>query len=70
LTAPVTVTLRMAFNPLPPGQLVLIVGVLSLWAVATILLAGRAFRLNLLGYGKRLSLRALFRRSRPTKVAS
>jgi ABC-2 type transport system permease protein len=70
LTAPVAVTLRMAFNPLPAGQLALIIAVLSLWALASILLAGRAFRLGLLSYGKRLSLRFLFRRRKPAGVAS
>lgn len=65
LTAPVAVTLRMAFEPLPTGQLALIIVVLSLWAVTSILLAGRAFRLGLLSYGKRLSLRSLFLHRKP-----
>lgn len=69
LTAPVAVTLRMAFEPLPAGQIAMIIVVLCIWAVASILLAGRAFRLGLLSYGKRLSLRALFFWRKPAGAA-
>jgi len=62
LTAPVTITMRLAFYTIPAPQFALTIGVLTLWAIVSLLLAGRAFRLGLINYGKRLSLRALFLR--------
>ena len=60
LTAPVTLPVRIAFTTVPVWQIVLSIGLLYLCAVASILLSGRAFRLGMLRYGKRLSLKELF----------
>jgi len=65
LTAPVTITLRMAFYTIPAPEFAMTIGVLVLWAIVSLLVAGRAFRLGLINYGKRLSLRALFLRRKP-----
>jgi ABC-2 type transport system permease protein len=62
LTAPVTLTLRLAFSVIPLWQLGLNLLELGLVAVLTVWLAGRAFRLGMLQYGQRLSLRQIIRR--------
>lgn len=61
LTAPVTLPIRMAFATVPAWQIILSIGLLYVCAAGSILLAGRAFRLGLLRYGKALSLKELFR---------
>ncbi len=57
-----TVTLREVFIVVPLWQIILSVGIQTLFAIAAIWLAGRVFRLNLLRYGKRLSLRDILAR--------
>lgn len=64
LTAPVTVSMRVMFTTIPAWQFTLNLVVLMLAALASLWLAGRAFRLGMLSYGKRLSLRDILRRSR------
>jgi ABC-2 type transport system permease protein len=64
LTAPVAMLIRDGLTILPVWQVVLSSAIQILCAVAAIWLAGRAFRLGMLRYGKRLSLRELF--ARPT----
>jgi ABC-2 type transport system permease protein len=59
LTAPVALLLRVGFSQIPTGQLVSIIGLLLLCAVTAIWLAARAFRLGMLSYGKRISLRQI-----------
>jgi ABC-2 type transport system permease protein len=61
LTAPVTLTLRMAFAELPRWQLGLALLELTLAAGLAVWLAGRAFHLGMLQYGKRLTLRQIIR---------
>lgn len=63
LTAPVTISLRAAFTTIPTWQLLLNILILILCAIAALWLAGRAFRLGMLSYGKRLKFKELFRRS-------
>ena len=60
LTAPVTLPVRFAFTTVPVWQAVLSIALLYACAAASILLAGRAFRLGMLRYGKRLSFKELF----------
>jgi ABC-2 type transport system permease protein len=62
LTAPVTLTLRLAFAVIPLWQLGLILLELTLAAALAIWLASRAFRLGMLQYGKRLTLQQIVRR--------
>ncbi len=62
LTAPVALPLRSAFTVVPVWQMALSVGMLWLFAAVALWLAGRAFRLGMLRYGKRLSWKELFGR--------
>ena len=59
-TAPVAMLVRDGLTILPVWQIALSSAIQILCAVAAIWLAGRAFRLGMLRYGKRLSLRELF----------
>lgn len=60
LTAPVTLTMRMAFTTVPFWQIALIIVILIVFAVLAIWLAARAFRIGMLQYGKRLAWRQIF----------
>jgi ABC-2 type transport system permease protein len=62
LTAPITILVRMGYTTIPFVQLALNIFVLVAFAVFTVWLAGRAFRMGMLQYGKKLSLKALFRK--------
>jgi len=62
LSAPVALSLRMAFTPIPFWEYTLNLAFLVAFAVFTVWLAGRAFRIGLLQYGKRISLSQLFRK--------
>jgi ABC-2 type transport system permease protein len=57
LTAPVTILIRMAVTVVPLWQIVLNVLILILFAIAAIWFAGRAFRMGMLRYGKKLSIK-------------
>jgi ABC-2 type transport system permease protein len=67
-TAPVTVLLRMGFGTIPAWQLGLSLLILLLVTVFVIWAAAKVFRWGLLLYGKRISLRELWRvvRSSPS----
>jgi len=60
LTAPVTMLVRDGLTILPVWQIALSSAIQIGCAIAAIWLAGRAFRLGMLRYGKRLSWRELF----------
>ncbi|NPV76321.1 MAG: ABC transporter permease [Anaerolineae bacterium] len=60
LTAPVTLPVRFAFTTVPVWQTAFSIALLYVCAAASIWLAGRAFRLGMLRYGKRLALKELF----------
>jgi ABC-2 type transport system permease protein len=62
LTAPIALLFRDGLTILPAWQIALSSVIQVLCALGAIWLAGRAFRLGMLRYGKRLSLRALFAR--------
>lgn len=64
LTAPVTLPIRIAFTTVPNWQIILSIGLLYICSVGSIWLAGRAFRLGMLRYGKSLSLRELLVREK------
>ncbi|NMC80566.1 MAG: ABC transporter permease [Chloroflexi bacterium] len=59
-TAPVSLPLRAAFTDVPGWQIALSLGILVASALGAVWLAGRAFRLGMLRYGKRLSWKELF----------
>ena len=61
-TAPIAVMLRMALTTVPTWQIVVNVLALVIFAILSMWLAGHAFRLGMLQYGKRLSLKELFRK--------
>lgn len=63
LTAPLAMLMRESVTILPAWQIAISAIVQILVAIATIWLAGRAFRLGMLRYGKRLKWRDLFARS-------
>jgi ABC-2 type transport system permease protein len=63
LTAPLTMLMRDGLTILPAWQIALSSAIQVLSAVGAIWLAGRAFRLGMLRYGKRLKWREVFARS-------
>jgi len=64
LTAPLTMLMRDGLTILPAWQVALSSGIQVFCAVGAIWLAGRAFRLGMLRYGKRLKWREVFARQR------
>jgi ABC-2 type transport system permease protein len=69
LTSPVTMSLRVAFSTVPLWQTITAVALLVLSAWGAVWLAGRAFRLGMLRYGKRVDLRELFGKAKPRPAA-
>lgn len=65
LTSALSLTVRATFGVVPVWQAVVAVALLALSAWGAIALAGRAFRLGMLRYGKRVSLGELLRRTKP-----
>jgi len=61
-TSPMTILLRIGFTVIPTWQIVTAVALLVLCAIGSLWLAGRTFRLGMLMYGKKLSLREVFAR--------
>jgi ABC-2 type transport system permease protein len=62
LTAPLTMLIRDGMTIIPAGQIAACTVILVLSAVGAIWLAGRAFRLGMLSYGKRIAWREVFAR--------
>ncbi len=60
-TAPIALPLRAAFTTVPAWQVLLSVSLLFASAIAAIWLAGKAFQVGMLRYGKRVRLREIFR---------
>jgi ABC-2 type transport system permease protein len=60
LTAPVTLPMRVFFTVVPAWQIILTIFVLVATALGALWLAGKVFRMGMLRYGKRLSLREMF----------
>jgi ABC-2 type transport system permease protein len=63
LTSPLSLPMRSAFTHIPEWQIVLSLLLLLVSALGAMWMAGRAFRLGMLRYGKRLKLAEIFRRS-------
>lgn len=66
-TAPIAMPLRAVFTSVPAWQIILTIGLLNLFAVLMILLAGRIFRIGMLQYGKKVSFKEIF--SKQTSLA-
>jgi ABC-2 type transport system permease protein len=64
LTAPITMLIRDGLTILPVWQIAVCSAIQVLCALGAIWLAGRAFRLGMLRFGKRLAWRELFARRR------
>jgi ABC-2 type transport system permease protein len=60
LTAPIGMILRVSWAYVPPGEIILSLVILAAFAVLVTRLAALVFRLGMLNYGKRLSLRDIF----------
>jgi ABC-2 type transport system permease protein len=63
LTAPIALPLRAGFTNVPWWQITLTIGMLVIMAVFSLWLAGKIFRIGMLRYGKKVSLKEAFRRS-------
>ena len=63
LTAPLTLLIRQGMTNVPAWQLALSSAILILSAAGSVWLAGRAFRLGMLRYGKRLRWKEIFARA-------
>ncbi|MHB8113085.1 MAG: ABC transporter permease, partial [Bellilinea sp.] len=61
LTSPLTLPVRVAISTVPAWQIGLSLAILVAAAFGAVWLASRAFRLGMLRYGKRLTLRELLR---------
>jgi ABC-2 type transport system permease protein len=57
LTSPITLIMRMSFTVIPTWQLALNIAILFAFAIFAIWFAGRAFRMGMLRYGKKLSIK-------------
>lgn len=68
LTAGLTILLRMAFSSVPDWQVAVSVGILLLSAIGAVWLSGKIFRIGMLRYGKRMSLKEIMQafKARPT----
>jgi ABC-2 type transport system permease protein len=62
LTSPMTMPLRAAFTTVPTWQLAISLAILYLCAAGALILAGRAFRIGMLQYGRRIKWREVFQR--------
>ena len=62
LTAPLTMLLRQGMTNIPAWQIAASSIIMVLSAAGSVWLAGRAFRLGMLRYGKRLKLKEIFAR--------
>ena len=64
LTSPVSMLMRMPMTAVPVWQIVVSLVVLALTVFATVWIAARVFRLGLLMYGKRLTVREIIQAMR------
>ena len=62
ITAPITILMRMAFTVIPAWQIAINISILVVFAAFAIWFAGRAFRLGMLRYGKKLSIKEVLRK--------
>ncbi len=59
-TAPISLPVRATFANIPLWQILLTILILILLTIASLWLAGKSFRLGMLRYGKKLSLKEIF----------
>lgn len=62
-TAPVALPLRAGFTDVPWWQISITIALLVVLAIFSLWLAGKVFRIGMLRYGKKVSLKEAFRRS-------
>lgn len=62
-TAPLALTMRAAYTDIPAWQIGLSLGLLALFSLGAIWLAGYIVRVGMLNYGKRLTFKEIFRRN-------
>jgi ABC-2 type transport system permease protein len=55
-------SVRMAFTQVPAWELALVIVMLMLFSVLTVWLAGKAFRMGMLQYSKRVRLSQIFKK--------
>lgn len=60
-SAPIVMPLRMTVAPVPPAEIAIALSSVALGAVASVWLASRIYRVGLLMYGKRPSIREIFK---------
>ncbi|MCJ7695672.1 MAG: ABC transporter permease [Anaerolineaceae bacterium] len=65
LSSPITLSLRSSFTVIPISEWIVIMIIQVVFAAFMVWLAGRAFRMGMLQYGKRISLKQLFRKEAP-----
>ncbi|MDP3449745.1 MAG: ABC transporter permease, partial [Anaerolineaceae bacterium] len=63
LTAPISLPLRAGFTNIPWWQTSITITVLVILAIFSLWLSGKIFRIGMLRYGKKVSLKEAFRRS-------
>lgn len=68
LTAPIALPLRAMFTTVPSWQIILTIAVLVLLAIFSLWLSARIFRLGMLRFGKRVSLREAFNRAKASNL--
>jgi len=57
ITAPITLIMRMGFTVVPAWQIAINIAILVIFAILAIWFAGKAFRMGMLRYGKKLSIK-------------
>jgi ABC-2 type transport system permease protein len=62
ITAPITLIMRMGFTVVPAWQIAINIAILVLFAILAIWFAGKAFRMGMLRYGKKLSFKDVLRK--------
>ncbi len=62
VSAPLSMSLRMAFTNIPAWEIILVYAILIISAVLVLWLSGKAFSLGMLEYSKRIRIRDLFRK--------
>jgi len=68
LTAPIALPLRAMFTTVPSWQIILTIAILVLLAIFSLWLSARIFRLGMLRFGKRVSLREAFNRAKASNL--
>jgi len=62
ITAPITLIMRMGFTVVPAWQIAINIAILVVFAIFAIWFAGKAFRMGMLQYGKKLSIKDVLRK--------